>query len=156
MNDEFLKSLKNIKAPAPSVAARERALDAAMTAFDAVHEAERETQSEKNVAAVQGIGWGERLRSITSGWKRNWTMDIRIPLGATFAAILVVPMGWYFMNQTALTPVDLSLPTLSPVETAEKAQEAPVAEMEVADVETRQMERLSMRLALPVPMRSMR
>lgn len=155
MNDEFLKSLKNIEAPAPSVAARERALDAAMTAFDAVHEGEGETQSEKNARPVQGIGWGERLRSITSDWKRNWTMDIRIPLGATFAAILVVPMGWYFMNQTALTPVDLSLPTPPPIE---KAQEAPVAEMEVADARTRQAEQLGAApqpAPAPVPMRDM-
>ncbi|SEA35395.1 vWA domain-containing protein [Pelagibacterium halotolerans] len=33
-------------------------------------------------------------------------MDMRIPLGATFAALLVLPLGVAMMNQTALTPLD--------------------------------------------------
>lgn len=137
MTDEFLKSLKDIKAPEPSAAARERALAAAMEAFDAAHATDDKAEGEKISDPRQGKAWGERLRSITSSWRRNWTMDIRVPLGATFAAILVVPMGWYFLNQTALTPVDLSLP---PIESAQKADDA-VTEMEVAEVPLREAQR---------------
>ncbi len=136
MNDERLKSLKTIKVPEPSAAARGRALEAAMAAFDTAQAAE----TEKNDVPVQDGGSGARLRSITSSWKRIWTMDIRIPLGAGFAAMFVVPMGWYFLNQTALTPVELSLPPIVPVETAEKTAEPPVMNMEVAQAEPRAVE----------------
>lgn len=106
MDDDFLKSLKKTQPPAPSDAARQRAFEAAMAAFDAAQEATPEKSDKK----IQGSSLIARLRSITSDWRRNWTMDIRIPLGATFAAVLVVPLGWHFLNQTALTPVDFPVP----------------------------------------------
>ncbi|WP_196260460.1 vWA domain-containing protein [Pelagibacterium limicola] len=147
MNDEFLKSLKNIEAPEPSGAARTRALDAAMAAFDAAQAEESEKNQKKNSESAQGGGTAARLRSITSRWKRNWTMDIRVPLGATVAALLVVPMGWYFLNQTALTPVELSMPSLPPITSADGA-----GEMEVANVQTRQAQEFpTAPAAIPAP-----
>lgn len=134
MTDEFLKSLKTIEVPEPSEKARAQAMDVAMAAFDAVQERRSEVADKKIQNPSQGFGLGERLRSITSSWKRNWTMDIRVPLGATFAAILVVPMGWYFLNQTALTPVDLAAPNTAQVEAADNAVDSRL-ELEVANAE---------------------
>lgn len=154
MTDEFLKSLKKIETPEASGAARARALDAAMVAFDAAQAADRKEEGEKVSDPAQGKPLGERLRSITSSWRRNWTMDIRVPLGATFAAILVLPMGWYFLNQTALTPVELSLP---PVETAQKAEDA-AAETEVAEIAVREPQQpvaVPQPAPVPAPMQDM-
>lgn len=152
MSDEFLKSLNKIEAPEPSAAARERALDAALAAFDAAQTDGADSKSKNIENSSQGFGLGERLRSIASSWRRNWTMDIRVPLGATFAAILVVPMGWYFLNQTALTPVDLAVPSSDQIEVAEKPEDQPITKMEVAVAETRDVARPTVQtLAAPQP-----
>lgn len=122
MDDRLSKALKGVKAPSPGEAARTRALEAAMAAFDAA-QAERAQATNKDYSrSVQGTGFGARLRSIVSDWTRNLTMDIRIPLGATMAAILVVPLGWHFLNQTALTPVDLPLVRPAQVDASPEAE----------------------------------
>jgi|TARA_A100001391_G_scaffold51156_2_gene31173 Ca-activated chloride channel family protein len=97
--DDKLKSALGGVTPPPSNQAREQALAAAMTAFD-------DAQEQKNARGAQGMSWRERLKSIVSRNKGTWTMDMRIPLGATFAALLVLPLGIAMMNQTALTPLD--------------------------------------------------
>lgn len=99
MDDKLKSALGGATPPSPSTEAREQALAAAMAAFD-------DAQETKNAHGVQGISWGERLRSIVSKTKGTWTMDMRIPLGATFAAILVLPLGIALMNQTSLSPLD--------------------------------------------------
>jgi Ca-activated chloride channel homolog len=96
--DDKLKSALGGVTPLPSNQAREQALAAAMTAFD-------DAQEQKNARGAQGMSWRDRLKSIVSN-KGTWTMDMRIPLGATFAALLVLPLGIAMMNQTALTPLD--------------------------------------------------
>lgn len=106
MDDKLLKSLKSVVVPQPSASARQQAIEQAMAAFDAAQENAFERREQKKPASVQGLSLRARLRSITSKLRRNWTMDMRLPLGATFAAILIVPLGWHFMNQTALTPPD--------------------------------------------------
>src|SRR5690606_5324734 len=47
-----------------------------------------------------------------------WTMDLRIPLGAGLAALVILPMSVALLNQTALTPVRFE------TSVAEKADEA--------------------------------
>lgn len=109
MDEDILKSLKGTPPPRASDVARQRAIDAAMAAFDAA----QEKVHEKSYKTVQGNSLIARLRSIASDYTRNWTMDIRIPLGTTFAALLILPLGWHFLNQTALTPVGMSVPPLA-------------------------------------------
>jgi Ca-activated chloride channel family protein len=99
MDDKLKSALGGVTPPPASSEAREQALAAAMAAFD-------EAQEKENTHGVQGLSWGERLKSIVSRIKGTWTMDMRIPLGATFAALLVLPIGVAMMNQTALTPLD--------------------------------------------------
>ncbi|MAN76080.1 MAG: hypothetical protein CML24_02480 [Rhizobiales bacterium] len=99
MDDKLKSALGGVTPPPASSDARELALAAAMTAFD-------DAQEQKNAHGVQGMRSGERLRSIVSKIKGTWTMDMRIPLGATFAALLVLPLGVAMMNRTPLTPLD--------------------------------------------------
>lgn len=99
MDDKLKSALGRVTPPSPSSEAREQALVAAMAAFD-------DAQAKRNAHSVQGMSWGERLRSIVSKTKGTWTMDMRIPLGAIFAAIVVLPLGIALMNQTSLSPLD--------------------------------------------------
>lgn len=99
MDDKLKSALGGVTPPSASDKAREQALTAAMAAFD-------DAQVKKNAHDVQGFSRTERLKSIVSRIKGTWTMDMRIPLGATFAALLVLPLGVAMMNQTALTPLD--------------------------------------------------
>ena len=79
MSDDKLNALKDIATPAPTDAARRRALDAAMLAFD---EAQK-----KSSPAPQGGDWPVRLRSIFHAFRGNWIMDTRISIGLGTAAI---------------------------------------------------------------------
>src|SRR5690606_39087673 len=74
--------------------------------------------AQKNVDAVQGRGADRRLSSILNRLRRSWTMDLRIPLGAGLAALVILPMSVALLNQTALTPVRFE------TSVAEKADEA--------------------------------
>ncbi|WP_417584429.1 vWA domain-containing protein [Pelagibacterium sp.] len=118
--DDKLKSAFGGTTPPPSSHAREQAIAAAMSAFDAAEE-------QKKAHAVQGFSLGQRLRSIVSKIKGTWTMDMRIPLGATFAALLVLPLGVAMMNQTALSPLDSlrGQPQNSPADREMAQAEAP-------------------------------
>ena len=124
MDEELKSALGKIEPPAASEAARERALAAAMTAFDAAQD--------KKTANVQGKGFGARLISIVSVMKGKWTMDMRVPLGATVAALLVLPLGVALMNQTTLSPLEtvVQQPATREIQT-ERAE--PTQSQELAD-----------------------
>ncbi|HHY50384.1 MAG TPA: VWA domain-containing protein [Alphaproteobacteria bacterium] len=97
MNDDRLKALRRIATPAPSDAARRRALEAALLAYDEVQP--------KASQPTQGANWNERLRSIFH--RGNWIMDTRISIGLGTAAIalLLLPLGYQLYLSTAMTPV---------------------------------------------------
>lgn len=99
-NDPFAK-LKNSPVPPASEIARAEALQAAMQAFDADAAA-----TEKNATPVQGTGWRQRLMSIFNRPARNWIMDMRVPVGAAFAGLLLLPLGLQLYSSTSLTGAD--------------------------------------------------
>jgi len=113
-NDEFdkLNGLRNARMPAPSEAARRRALDAAMLAFDTAQSEE----TKKTSGATQGPGFWSRLRSIVPN--RSWIMDTRISLGLGTAAValLLLPLGYHLYTSTAITPIGVP-PVQHPVDT---------------------------------------
>lgn len=130
MHDDKLNALKQAQTPAPSEAARARALDAALLAFDA------EQSSQKK--AAQGNPIIQRLRSILVNAKGNWTMDNRLTygLGTAAVALLILPLGYQLYTSTAITPVGMS--QVAPVAThAQKPvatpEPAPAAESGRAD-----------------------
>ena len=132
--DDRLTSLNTSPVPPASAEARARALEAGLAAFDALEE--------KNADSVQGSGAQGRLRSILTRLRRNWTMDMRIPLGAGLAALVILPMSVALLNQTALTPLRfesasqnaVEAPVTEPpvAETADQAAPPPVADAETA------------------------
>lgn len=105
MSDDEFKALKNLRTPAPSEAARRRALEAAMLAFDAAQE--------KSAKGAQGKSGRARLRSIVPTFLRTWTMDTRIGLGLGTAAValLLLPLGYQLYNSTAITPLPRTIET---------------------------------------------
>jgi len=130
--DDKLSALKSARIPAPSEAARRRALDAAMLAFDEAQAAE----PEKTASATQGGGLWSRLRSIVP--QRSWIMDTRITLGLGTAAValLLLPLGYQLYTSTAITPIGVP-PLQQPAEPKLAQQpavteEAPVAAREKA------------------------
>jgi len=102
-NDEFdkLSGLKSTRIPAPSEATRQRALAAAMLAFDEA----QASDGKKSASAPQGFGLGARLRSIVPN--RSWIMDTRLSLGLGTAAValLLLPLGYQLYTSTAITPI---------------------------------------------------
>jgi Ca-activated chloride channel homolog len=124
MSDDKLTSLNRIETPAPSPEARQRALDAALVAFDA--------ETEKNsLPEPQGKTWAERLRSIVQPKRGTWLMDTRITYGIGTAAIvlLLLPLGYQFMSSTSMTPI--GVPPINrevppPVDTSVIDNEAPL------------------------------
>jgi len=98
MNDDRLNALKGIATPAPSDAARQRALDAAMLAFDA--------EQEKSTPAPQGETLAGRLRSVLTNLRGISIMDTRMSLGLGTAAValLLLPLGYQLYTTTAITP----------------------------------------------------
>lgn len=99
-DDKKLSQLSQLAMPEPTDAARRRALDAALLAFDAA-----QADAEKSSDAPQGRNWGARLRSIIP--QRSWIMDTRITLGFGTAAValLLLPLGYQLYSSTAITPV---------------------------------------------------
>ncbi|WP_020180246.1 VWA domain-containing protein [Methylopila sp. M107] len=93
MSDPDLERLKQTKAPAPSALARERALSAAMDAFD---EAQEElAQPEKSAARLKGSAARPRLSSTgPDGGLQLWRliMQNRIAIGGAAACLLAVPL----------------------------------------------------------------
>lgn len=96
--DDKLNALKQAAVPAPGEAARRRAMEAALSAFDA-----EQTQTHK---ATQGGAVMGRLRSMFANLKGNWTMDTRLTYGFGTAAIalLLLPIGYQLYTTTAITP----------------------------------------------------
>jgi Ca-activated chloride channel family protein len=120
--DDKLGMLQQTSIPAPSDAARRRALDAAMVAFDA------EQASQK--AAAKGNPLAIRLRSIFQDLKGKWTMDTRLTygLGTAAVALLLLPMGYQLYSTTAITPVNLPITVTSePADQPVTSVEGPMA-----------------------------
>lgn len=108
--DNPFENLKDSAAPPASDTARHNALATAMQAF----EANQASEAQKNATPVQGIGWRQRLRSIFNIPKRNWIMDMRVPIGATFVGLLMFPLAMQLYSSTSLTGTDqLRLPDLT-------------------------------------------
>ncbi|HEY9013131.1 MAG TPA: VWA domain-containing protein [Devosia sp.] len=120
--DNKLSGLSNARLPAPSEAARRRALDAAMLAFD-------EAEAKKTSEVAQGEGFWSRLRSIVPN--RSWIMDTRITLGLGTAAValLLLPLGYQLYTSTAITPLSTGPVVDHPVE-AETRQQEPAPGLE--------------------------
>jgi len=136
MSDDELRALKQLRTPTPSEAARRRALEASLLAFDA--------EQKKSAGATQGKGWGARLRSIVPTFERTWTMDTRIAfgLGTAAVALLILPLGYQLYNSTAITPLrTVETPVTQPeaVEPAKPVADQPVEpkDSELDDVATR-------------------
>ncbi len=123
-DDDKLNALKQTAIPAPSEAARRRALDAAMLAFDA------EQTSQKR--AAQGNPITQRLRSIFANAKGTWTMDNRLSygLGTAAVALLLLPLGYQLYTSTAITPIGVP-----PVVKVSTDADKPVVQPEPAPME---------------------
>ncbi len=112
------ENLKSGMPPAPRAEARAKALAAARTAFDAAQAEE----TKKTEDTTKGTGWGQRLMSIITSWRRISIMDARIPLGTAALALLILPLGVQLYTSTALTPTQLAtrpqivVPAEEPVE----------------------------------------
>ncbi|QYO76165.1 VWA domain-containing protein [Devosia salina] len=135
------ETLKSGAVPPPRAAARERALNAARTAFEA--------DQKESAHAPKGNAAGGRLMSIINSLKGISIMDMRIPVGTAALVLLVLPLGWQLYSTTSLTPTSQVVPQVNqPVELAETdanatpepapvteaREEAPVdAEMALAD-----------------------
>ncbi len=130
-DDDKLQALQQAQTPAPSEAARRRALDAALLAFDA------EQANAKR--AAQGNPITQRLRSIFAKAKGTWIMDNRLSygLGTAAVALLLLPLGYQLYTTTAITPVGVPPSTVSTAE-AEK----PVAQPEPAPMEIGRVDEL--------------
>jgi len=116
--DKNLKRLNKIKTAKADETAKTRAARLAMAAFD---------DAQENQKSSQGKAASERLTSILRSLKGIRLMDMRIPATAAITALLIVPLGWQLMNNSALTPPQvgetISLPRV----------QLPLTEMEEAD-----------------------
>lgn len=123
-DDDKLNALQQAQTPAPSQAARRRALDAALLAFDAEQANTRQ--------AAQGNPILQRLRSIIANAKGTWTMDNRLTygLGTAAVALLLLPLGYQLYTSTAITPVGVP-----PVAVSSKDADQPVAQARVMPME---------------------
>lgn len=130
-DDDKLQALQQAQTPAPLEAARRRALDAALLAFDA------EQANAKQPA--QGNPITQRLRSIFAKAKGTWIMDNRLSygLGTAAVALLLLPLGYQLYTTTAITPVGVPPSTVSTAET-----EKPVAQPEPAPMEVGRVDEL--------------
>lgn len=124
-DDDKLNALQQAQTPTPSEAARRRALDAAMLAFDA-----EQANAKK---AAQGNPITQRLRSIFANAKGTWIMDNRLSYGlgtAAVALLLLLPLGYQLYTTTAITPIGVP-----PVAVASKDADKPVAQPEPVPME---------------------
>jgi Ca-activated chloride channel family protein len=131
-DDDKLNALKQAQPPAPSEAARRRALDAAMLAFDA-----EQANAKK---AAQGNPLTQRLRSIFANAKGTWIMDNRLTygLGTAAVALLLLPLGYQLYTSTAITPVGVPPVTVSSKDADQpmaRVEPEPVAQPEPAPME---------------------
>ncbi|MCF6302391.1 MAG: VWA domain-containing protein, partial [Devosiaceae bacterium] len=108
MNDDLLKSLKDVETPRPDQFARAKALGLGMEEFDAVR-AEKTIKNKKSSNATQGNGRAERPMSIINWIKGFIPMQARFPVVATLSGLLLLPLGVLLYQNTAITPIDFSL-----------------------------------------------
>lgn len=98
-----LEKLNRLTAPAPSKAARTAAMTAAMQAFD-------DAEAKKTATATQGFALGNRLKAIFD-LERIFKMDIRVPITAAAAGLLLMPLALQLNSTTGLVPpADIPLP----------------------------------------------
>jgi len=98
--DDPLSKLDRLGVPQADAAARRRAVEASLSAFDA-------EAAKKHSASAQGSRLWERLKSIVPPLKGNWIMDTRrlVPAGtAALALLIIAPLGYQLYSTTALTP----------------------------------------------------
>ena len=128
-DDDKLQALQQAQTPAPSEAARRRALDAALLAFDA------EQANAKQPA--QGNPITQRLRSIFAKAKGTWIMDNRLSygLGTAAVALLLLPLGYQLYTTTAITPVGVPPSTVSTAEAEKPAVQPEPVPMEIGRVD---------------------
>ncbi len=156
MDDTLKSTLSKIDMPEASASARDHAFAAAMAAFDA----QTEGMEQKESHPVQGNETGGRLKSIVSKIKGIRMMDIRLPMGAGLAALLVLPLGVAFLSQTALTPPNISFaPEPGRMEVAENqsvqtevAEERSAASSQLADTEMAESDMAGSNVTMSAPM----
>ncbi len=95
-NDRF-DNLKNLRAPEPDAAAKARALEQAMAAFDT-------EQATKASDTTQGLRDRDRPMGIFNQIQGWFKMDARIPVAATLSALLILPLGVMLMQSSSFTP----------------------------------------------------
>lgn len=144
--DKELKRLNEIEPMRVDETVKGRATRLAMAAFE-------DTQGNKK--SSQGNGWTERLTSILQSLKGIRLMDMRIPATAAITALLIVPLGWQLMNNSALTPPQIgetiSLPRVQlPVSEKEEADDLSADLYPSVDVELAEPE-IAMEMVAPVP-----
>ncbi len=129
IEDDDLKILGKTPAPKPSQAARERALAAAMAAFD-----------EKTATAPQGKATGERLtdKAITL-WRV--LMSRKLLSAPAIAGLMALPLAgyatFYLMETSPLTQLGDTTPAASPAPPAEVRQKLEAQEPLAYAPETR-------------------
>ena len=112
--------------PPPRASAKAAALVAARAAYE-------EAEAKKNATSTQGSNRGRRHMSIKEILKGLSIMDIRIPLGTTAVALLLLPLGYQLYSTTAMTSVETSsrpriaTPAVEPVPVAPREEVADIA-----------------------------
>ncbi len=108
-DDMDLKRLGNIPTPAPKAGARERAVDAAVSAFEAAQPAAAEALEKKIEHPPQGFAALVRLISVSLDETWRLIMEKRVITGAVAATLLVAPVAIYHYQNNKL-PADVRLP----------------------------------------------
>ncbi|MGV3575403.1 MAG: vWA domain-containing protein [Devosia sp.] len=112
--------------PKPRASAKAAALAAARAAYE-------EAEAKKNATSTQGSNRGRRHMSIKEILKGLSIMDIRIPLGTTAVALLLLPLGYQLYSTTAMTSVpapprpQIATPAVEPVPAAPREEVAELA-----------------------------
>ena len=118
MDERELNTLKDIPIPEPSPGAKDRALNAAMLAFD--------DAKKKTPIATQGVQRTDRPMTtfIDKSWE--WIMDRRVLVGTVTACLLIVPVaGTLIWRQTGADKIVVSrLDALKKDGTVKSKQEA--------------------------------
>lgn len=112
--------------PKPRASAKAAALAAARAAYE-------EAEAKKNATSTQGSNRGRRHMSIKEILKGLSIMDIRIPLGTTAVALLLLPLGYQLYSTTAMTSVpapprpQIATPAVEPLPAAPREEVAELA-----------------------------
>jgi Ca-activated chloride channel family protein len=137
MNENELKSLKDLPPPPPRAGARARALDAAMAAFDqAASENAGEAAPKKNDAGPQGMAAPVSLTHASSAKKRSRTMrawPVSYRIAASIAVLAIAaPAAFYAIQQGRENPAKVpSQESRNLTQTASPQGSAPVAPQSV-------------------------